>query len=363
MKKRWFLCINFLVFMLFLFCKNQIWFAEFVVQWIGNPYKLVAGFLSSFLPFSLAELFWCVAIVGLIWYLVWGVTKIVKDKKGLDIFIMSLGLVLCGYNIMTSLWSVNYQIPSKLSYLELEASGVYGQDLYETCRAYARSLNELNAEVTRDEAGLFYYDVNQILEESAYVFEGVEQEYGLTHWFPMEAKAMNFSWLMSRMKYTGFYFAYTGEANVNVNQPLAYIPFTAAHELAHAREEAREQDCNFLAVMACRSSESIAYQYSGTLVAYIYLSNALHDYDAELSSEIYRSLEEDVRTDIENNNQYWAQFSSPIAQVSQAVYNEFLESNEQEEGVKSYGLVVDLLVADYLLEMEGDYDKKLSTTK
>lgn len=40
---------------------------------------------------------------------------------------------------------------------------------------------------------------------------------------------------MSRINYTGFFFPYTAEANVNVDSPLCMLPSTIAHELAHQR--------------------------------------------------------------------------------------------------------------------------------
>ena len=64
-------------------------------------------------------------------------------------------------------------------------------------------------------------------------------------------KAMRFSRVMSAMGFTGFYFPFTGECNVNVDFPAATLPSTVAHELSHRRGIASEQECNFRAVLAC----------------------------------------------------------------------------------------------------------------
>jgi hypothetical protein len=49
--------------------------------------------------------------------------------------------------------------------------------------------------------------------------------------------------------------------------------------------------------------------------------------------------------DIIANNEYWAQFETPVSEISDKVYDEFLKGYGQELGVQSYGAVVDLLLA------------------
>ena len=46
---------------------------------------------------------------------------------------------------------------------------------------------------------------------------------------------------------------------------------TVAHELAHQRGIASEQECNFLGVLASTTSGNPAYVYAGWLSGYIYL--------------------------------------------------------------------------------------------
>ena len=71
----------------------------------------------------------------------------------------------------------------------------------------------------------------------------------------------------------------TGESNVNIDSPACLLPSTVTHELAHQRGIASEQECNFLAVAAATSAEDPAYRYSGYLMGYIHLSNALYRAD------------------------------------------------------------------------------------
>lgn len=159
-------------------------------------------------------------------------------------------------------------------------------------------------------------------------------------------KTMRFSRVMSAMGFTGFYFPFTGECNVNVDSPAATLPTTVAHELSHRRGIASEQECNFLAVLglACSCGDA-AYRYAGALSGYIYLANALYSADAERwAPPCAQTLDERVVADLRASGAYWAQFEGLADTVSNAVYDGFLKSYGTI-GVKSYGACVDLLVA------------------
>ena len=163
-----------------------------------------------------------------------------------------------------------------------------------------------------------------------------------------EPKKMIFSRFMSRLGYTGIFFPFTGETNLNVDHPQCMLPFTVAHELAHQLGTAAEQECNFLGVAACVSSGNVIYEYSGWLSALLYCSNALYsaDYDAWLY--IYNTYSDGVRRDFDDNNAYWASFESPVSDAADAVYDGYLKAQGQELGIKSYGACVDLLVEYFL---------------
>jgi hypothetical protein len=52
--------------------------------------------------------------------------------------------------------------------------------------------------------------------------------------------------------------------------------------------------------------------------------------------------------DLRANNEYWDQFENKkAAEVANKVNDTYLKANEQEDGVQSYGRVVDLLLAEY----------------
>ena len=134
---------------------------------------------------------------------------------------------------------------------------------------------------------------------------------------------------------------------MNVDSPACLLPANIAHELAHQRGIASEQECNFLAIAASTASDDVVYQYSGYLMGYIQLSNALYRADRERWAAVRGLLPETVLADLRYHSEYWAQFDGFTAQVSTKIYDSSLKSYGQADGIQSYGTVVDLLVAYY----------------
>ena len=162
-----------------------------------------------------------------------------------------------------------------------------------------------------------------------------------------QPKGIFFSKIMSAMNFTGFYFPFTGESNVNMDSPVMLLASTCAHELAHQRGIASEQQCNFLAVLACTRCDDANYNYSGWLLGYIHLSNALYRADPDAWQEVRSRLPEEVLADLRVNSAYWSRYKGLTATVTQSLNDKMIKTYGDTLGTQSYGAVVDLLVNYY----------------
>ena len=162
-----------------------------------------------------------------------------------------------------------------------------------------------------------------------------------------QPKGIFLSKIMSAMNFTGFYFPFTGESNVNMDSPAMLLASTCAHELAHQRGIASEQQCNFLAVLACTRCDNTNYNYAGWLLGYIHLSNALYHADRDAWQEVRDRLPDEVLADLRANSAYWAQYKGLTATVTQSLNDRMIKSYGDSLGTQSYGAVVDLLVKYY----------------
>lgn len=214
-------------------------------------------------------------------------------------------------------------------------------------RYFTNLVNLYGEQVSRDENGLFDEAASAYFSYSAQLYTAVEQAFPCLTGDAIAAKPFFFSRFMSYANFTGFFFPFTAEANINIDSPACLAPATIAHELAHQRGVAQEDEANFVAVLASLTDGDSVYCYSACLLAYIHLGNALCEADYDAWLENYQRLSDGVRADLANNNAYWAQFETAVSTVSDAVYTGFLQSYGQTLGLQTYGKCVDLLVAYY----------------
>ena len=313
-----------------------------------NPLRRMLGRLCECVPFSVAEGLYVLAALGFLVFLVLGVRAVVRSRhRSGTVYALVLGLgnaVLTVYVLFCLLWGANYYADSFTDKSGIDVGPVAVNDLERVTRQFAALVNEYAGDVPRAADGAFAGDRAEILAYAPKIYENLYEEFPFLEMTDVPPKTMRFSRVMSAMGFTGFYFPFTGECNVNVDFPAATLPTTVAHELSHRRGIASEQECNFLAVLACLRCGDAAYRYAGALSGYIYLANALYSADAERWRAVRETLDERVVADLRASSAYWAQFEGPVDTVSNAVYDGFLKSYGTI-GVKSYGACVDLLVA------------------
>ncbi|MDD5017271.1 MAG: DUF3810 family protein, partial [Eubacteriales bacterium] len=114
---------------------------------------------------------------------------------------------------------------------------------------------------------------------------------------------------------------------------------------AHQRGFAREDEANFLAYYVSSYADDISVAYSGTMLAVINAMNKLYAADSDLYFELCVTYSDGLNRDLQNYSAYWQQFESPMGETVETVNNTYLKANMQHDGVKSYGRMVDLLIA------------------
>lgn len=164
-----------------------------------------------------------------------------------------------------------------------------------------------------------------------------------------QPKAVLASEVMSNVNIAGIYFPVTVEANYNQAMPVSSQGFTACHELSHLSGFIREDEANFIAFIACRESGDPYFRYSGYLSALTYTMNAYYSVaDREDYAELYSSICEVIRAEYAHRSSYWAQYEKKVTfQAATAVNDAYLKANNQSDGTRSYGRVVDLLLAEF----------------
>lgn len=153
------------------------------------------------------------------------------------------------------------------------------------------------------------------------------------------------STVMSHLGVGGLYSPFTCEAVINTDCTPPSLPFTVAHEMSHSLLVAREEEANFSAFLACSSCDDAALQYSAYFMGLLYTCSAYYQADFEGYRTFYFSLDEGVRDDLIAYSEHVSGYDGWVSDLQSSINDILLKSNGQQQGVDSYGLMVNLLVA------------------
>lgn len=324
---------------------------NFFVNYITTPVKKGIAAVCYLFPFSVAEFLVTVFVLALLLFLGKAIYNLIKKGEKLHTAYRVAGSLICIaitiYGGFCILWGANYYADSFQDKSGILAAPSSVDALYETTRYFALKVTEAGEKIKRDENGSFAVNQPEFFDQSVSVYRGIETQFPVLSFNDHMPKKILVSEFMSYTNFTGFYFPFTGEANINSHCPNCLMPATIAHEMAHQRNVASEDEANFVAVLACISSGNPTYEYSGYLLGFIYLNNALYGKDQEKWQEVRSLLSDEVNRDMSDNNQYWLKYKTKVQDVTTGIYDGFLKSYGQEEGIQSYGEVVDLLIAWY----------------
>lgn len=332
-------------------------FPEFVERYYSRGvYRFIGQVLSAltgWIPFSLAEIIIILLTSYILSALVRGIILLFKRRsKAFHLFKKTtanlaafLGII---YFLFILLWGINYYRKPLSASLELEIRPSSSQELYTLCDSLVKKANLLREGLSEDESGVMNLSRNT-REEFKLIIKGYEnssKEYPFLGGNFGQPKGVLLSDFMSYTGITGVYFPFTGEANVNQAIPDFWIPSTAAHEMAHQRGFAREDEANYIAYMICTLHPDREVQYSGVILALTYSMNALYKSDLNKYRELVKKYSPGVRRDFIADYEYWERYEGPVDKISSNINDAYLKSNLQQDGVNSYGRMVDLLLAE-----------------
>lgn len=315
---------------------------------IFRGYGAVVSRLSGLLPFSLAEFLLIGFVSALLIIIIVAAVRFIRNSGNrflrLVRFVKNL-LVTAGVLFLIYMigCGTNYYRYEFATYSNLTLEKSSKQELYELCLHLAQRANE-----TREEACKSEMNDDELAMAATAAMEKLGKKYPILDGYYPQPKQVIFSRTMSRFGITGVYFPWTVEANVNVDVTEYSHASTMCHELSHLRGFMREDEANFIAFLACEESEDARLNYSGYMLALINAGNRLYEDDRELYFKVVGTYSEGVRADLKKNNEYWDAFRDKVtSEVGEKINNAYLKANNVEDGTKSYGRMVDLLLAEY----------------
>jgi hypothetical protein len=297
------------------------------------------------LKFSLAEFVLAGFVLWLLTYTIYSLmTRNFLKLAGT--FMCLAGLIWFGFIILCG---INYHRETFARQNGLNVRPSSAQELAALCAELGQRTSEDAAGVNRSAGGGMLSRFTDSYEAAAFApagYAALGEVYPGLGGFCTRPKPVAASLGLSVAELVGVYFPFTFEANFNRDVPAYVAPSSMMHELAHFKGYMREDEANFIAYLACLKSGSDEFAYSGAMLALRHSLNALYEADPDAYFEAHKSLHPGIISDYAANGAYWKRFEGPVAEVSQKVNDVYLRTNRQEQGVKSYGQMVDLLLAE-----------------
>jgi len=325
-------------------------YSEAVYPPIGKALSRLTGII----PVSVAEIIVLFLPAAFIAYILSALLRSFwhrsfSAKMLLNFTVNLLAAVSIAFFSFIILWGLNYYRLPFASIAGLEVRPASVAELESLCKSLIDRANVLRQEVSVDPEG--YVDIpgstRDILRSCYKGYAAIAGRYPQLAGSYGDPKPVLLSGLMNYTGICGVYFPFTGEANVNISIPEVTLPSTATHEMAHQRGFSREDEANYIAYLVCVNHPDINYRYSGVLLALINSMNALHRSDEELYSKLSDGYGPGIRKDLSQINEFWKKYEGPVERTSNRINNTYLKANNQKDGVKSYGRMVDLLIAEH----------------
>lgn len=325
-------------------------------EWYGRRiYPLLVRFFGLFfgrLPFSVSEWGLYLLLLAGLGYGIALVRRCARRemtwRQGFEKLagtsFCAVALLACSYTVNCG---VNYYRKPFSAYLDLEIRESSVEELEQLCAFLAEQVQKTSQELM-DRQGTVLPDETEragFPQQARADMIALGQRYPqLAGYYPLP-KPVAMSQILSVQSLSGVYSPFTIEANYNDDMTAYNIPHTACHELSHLKGFMREEEANFIGYLACVGSESLYSRYSGYVSGFIYANNALYRQAPEQAARLQAGLPEEVRRDMQENNAFWTRYEGRVSEAVTRVNDTYLKVNSQAEGVKSYGRVVDLMLA------------------
>lgn len=334
-----------LTFILLKILANSQYFCENYSKTFLRFYTVVFGKISAFFPFSLFELF---LILTIAYGIIWIVFFVIKTKKtGIKkSYHMILRLIVIALSIIT-MYQATAGIEYGRAFPDIPQHMEIVQDTSEykkICKAFSDDFNYCASKLTFEGDGNIVkpYSDEILISKIRKEFLKLNSEY--FHDVDIRPKPLYLtSWAYRACSITGVSFIPSVEANYNILNTNAHLPFTIAHEMAHIKGAMPEEYANIVAAYICLNSDDPYIRYSGHNIAFWSLDAFIKATNVEEDeNEFYNNISENIYKSNSYQHDYWEKHGL-LEKFADWVNDLYLKSNN-DQGTVSYSDNIDVVV-------------------
>lgn len=326
--------------------------ADFFNDCVSPVFRNILTGISNIFPLSIVEILILASpvLIALLFIMIY---KNARANNGKNIKILWVLTGLISYLLVSFVLvfaPAYFATPIEVK-AGFDTSDLTVEKLKNTFSAITDEINELcqNNDFPTLETGAteMPYTFGETVDKIELSYEELRGEYPFLQRLKTTAKPILLSPLMTYTHISGIYTYYTGEANINTNYPDYIVVSSIAHEMAHQRGVAREDEANFVSFLVLSNSEDPYLRYSALLDVYSTVGNALYDADKDSYTELRRLLNGKANSELAAYSEFFDKYrDSTASEISGAVNDAYLQS-QGTEGVVAYDLVTELVVAYY----------------
>jgi hypothetical protein len=209
--------------------------------------------------------------------------------------------------------------------------------------------NEIQFQITKNDSAkiVFPYSQNEAFNMNLNGYNNLAKEHSYFKYEILSVKKSLFSLPLTYMGFGGYLNPFTNEAQVNDLMPMYNFPLTSCHEMAHQIGFASESECNFIGVLASVKNENLYYQYSGYSFALRYCLGIWQVKNEKIFNQLKKTVHVGILKNYQESHDFWEQYDTFIDKGFHILYDNFLKTNNQKDGMESYSKFVDLMLNYY----------------
>lgn len=325
-------------------------FPQFIEQFYSNGLYIFISklmrYVFGWLPFSIGDIFYTLAGIYSIRWLIINRKRIIKDTKN---WLLDIGAtVSVAYFAFHILWAFNYYRQPLYKSLHIEAEYTTEQLVGFTKRLIEKSNTIHNQLAENDSTKVeMPFTKTEVFKKVKNGYDELSKTYPHLNYQPKSLKKSIYSTALTYMGFSGYLNPFTNEAQVNGLIPVYKFPTTACHEAAHQLGYAAENEANFIGSLAAMHNDNLHFKYSGYTFGLRYCLVEIFRRDKDLYYQILSTVNKGILKNYQETEDFWKSYENPLEPIFEKTFDNFLKANNQSAGMKSYSYVVALLVNYY----------------
>ncbi len=311
-------------------------------------YKYISTFfryLFGWIPFSIGDIIYAILIFFTIRFLF----RFIKNKhlRRKYLVFQFLGGFSVFFFSFYFFWGINYSRQPLTKSLDLTNESYDIQKLKGLTDKLVFKIINIQSQLTPVDtiAVVIPYSTNEILNKTKLGYQNLKNDFLQFKYEPSSVKKSLFSLPLTYMGFSGYFNPLTGEAQIDYLIPKISLPMVSSHEIAHQLGYASENEANFIGFLAASIHDDLYFQYSAYLMAIKYTLFDIYRSDPDLYQKYMDQLPKGIVKNMQESKKFWKKYENPAEPLFKAFYNNFLKLNQQEDGLKSYNKMVDLLIS------------------